>query len=285
MRRSRACAARKCRYPTRSISRTPRCRSRRRSWPPPEGSSAMTEFVMPSLGADMEAGTLVAWLKQPGDRVARGDIVAEVDTDKGVIEVEVFSAGVIDRLLVEPGTKVPVGTPLAVIRDEEAQTAPRPRPAPPAAAQPAPPAAAQPAPPAAAQPAPPPPTPRPEPAPSAASLHAPEVHRQAQRLRISPSARRLARELSVDASSAARHGARRSHHARGHPAGGPAARRRTDARRSHSRRRAHAPGDRRRDGAFQARDPALLRQPHHRLRPARWLGSRSTIRAVPSASG
>ena len=156
---------------------------------------------MPSLGADMEAGTLVAWLKQPGDRVARGDIVAEVDTDKGVIEVEVFSAGVIDRLLVEPGTKVPVGTPLAVIRDEEAQTAPRPRPAPPAAAQPAPPAAAQPAPPAAAQPAPPPPTPRPEPAPSAASLHAPEVHRQAQRLRISPSARRLARELSVDASS------------------------------------------------------------------------------------
>lgn len=72
----------------------------------------------------MEAGTLVAWLKQPGDAVSRGDIIAEVDTAKGVIEVEVFSTGTIERLLVEPGTKVPVGTPLAVIREAgEASTA------------------------------------------------------------------------------------------------------------------------------------------------------------------
>jgi pyruvate dehydrogenase E2 component (dihydrolipoamide acetyltransferase) len=78
----------------------------------------MPDFVMPALGADMEAGTLVAWKKQPGDRVARGDIIAEVETDKAVVEVEVFTSGVIEALLVRPGEKVPVGTPLARIRAE-----------------------------------------------------------------------------------------------------------------------------------------------------------------------
>jgi pyruvate dehydrogenase E2 component (dihydrolipoamide acetyltransferase) len=76
----------------------------------------MTEFRMPALGADMEAGTLVEWLKKAGDPVARGDIIAVVDTEKGAIEVEVFDAGVIERTVVEPGQKVPVGTVLAVIR-------------------------------------------------------------------------------------------------------------------------------------------------------------------------
>ena len=71
---------------------------------------------MPTLGADMEAGTLVEWLKKPGDTVARGDIIAVVDTEKGAIEIEVFEDGVIDRTVVEPGQKVPVGTVLAVIR-------------------------------------------------------------------------------------------------------------------------------------------------------------------------
>ena len=70
---------------------------------------------MPSLGADMEAGTLVEWLKGPGDRVKRGDIVAVVETQKGAIEVDIFEEGVIERWLVEPGTTVPVGTPLALI--------------------------------------------------------------------------------------------------------------------------------------------------------------------------
>ncbi len=84
----------------------------------------MAEFCMPSLGADMEAGTLVAWTKQPGDRVKRGDIIAEVETDKGIIEVEVFSSGVIERLVVVPGTQVPVGTVLAVIQDDGAAAGP-----------------------------------------------------------------------------------------------------------------------------------------------------------------
>jgi len=75
----------------------------------------MGEFRMPSLGADMEAGTLVEWLKRPGDPVRRGDIVAVVETQKGAIEIDIFEDGVIERWLVEPGTTVPVGTPLALI--------------------------------------------------------------------------------------------------------------------------------------------------------------------------
>jgi pyruvate dehydrogenase E2 component (dihydrolipoamide acetyltransferase) len=76
----------------------------------------MVDFRMPSLGADMEAGTLVEWLVKPGDRVKRGDVVAVVETQKGAIEIEIFEAGQIERLLVDPNVKVPVGTPLARIR-------------------------------------------------------------------------------------------------------------------------------------------------------------------------
>lgn len=75
----------------------------------------MATFRMPSLGADMAAGTLVEWLKKPGDRVRRGEIIAVVETQKGAIEVEVFEDGVVDRLLAEPGATLPVGTPLAII--------------------------------------------------------------------------------------------------------------------------------------------------------------------------
>lgn len=75
----------------------------------------MSEYRMPSLGADMETGVLVEWKVHPGDHVRRGDIIAEVETDKGIIEVEVFEAGVIEEILIEPNTKVPVGAVLAMI--------------------------------------------------------------------------------------------------------------------------------------------------------------------------
>jgi pyruvate dehydrogenase E2 component (dihydrolipoamide acetyltransferase) len=78
----------------------------------------VAEFRMPSLGADMEAGTLVEWLVKPGDQVKRGDIVAVVETQKGAIEVEVFESGRIEQILVGVDSKVPVGTPLALIRGE-----------------------------------------------------------------------------------------------------------------------------------------------------------------------
>jgi pyruvate dehydrogenase E2 component (dihydrolipoamide acetyltransferase) len=75
----------------------------------------MQEFRMPSLGADMAAGRLLQWLKAPGDQLKRGDIIAEVDTDKGVIEIEVFTEGTLSTLLVQEGERVPVGTVLALI--------------------------------------------------------------------------------------------------------------------------------------------------------------------------
>ena len=59
----------------------------------------MADFLMPSLGADMEAATLVKWRVEPGTRIARGDIVAEVVTDKGVIEIECFEPGIVEELL------------------------------------------------------------------------------------------------------------------------------------------------------------------------------------------
>jgi pyruvate dehydrogenase E2 component (dihydrolipoamide acetyltransferase) len=68
---------------------------------------------MPSLGADMEVGTIVEWRVQPGDTVHRGDIVAVVDTEKSDIEVEIFEDGVIEELVVAPGVEVPVGAVLA----------------------------------------------------------------------------------------------------------------------------------------------------------------------------
>ena len=68
---------------------------------------------MPSLGADMESGTLIEWLVKPGDRVHRGDIVAVVETDKGAIEIEIFEDAIVAELLVALDTEVPVGTPLA----------------------------------------------------------------------------------------------------------------------------------------------------------------------------
>lgn len=78
----------------------------------------MADFRMPSLGADMEAGTLVEWLVKPGDQVKRGDVVAVVETQKGAIEIETFQAGQIEQFLVGLNSKVPVGTPLARIRGE-----------------------------------------------------------------------------------------------------------------------------------------------------------------------
>jgi pyruvate dehydrogenase E2 component (dihydrolipoamide acetyltransferase) len=138
----------------------------------------MGEFRMPSLGANMEAGTLLLWKVAPGDRVTRGQVIAEVATDKGDIEVEVFEDGVVDRILVDPGADVPVGTPLAIIRSEGAPAAK----------------------PVEAKKAPsPPPTPA-EARPREAA--APPAAREAERQRrVSPLARKLAAEMGVDLST------------------------------------------------------------------------------------
>ena len=80
----------------------------------------MGEFCMPSLGADMETGRLVEWLVAPGTPVKRGDIVALVETQKGLFEVEIFEDGIMGEPLVQAGEEVAVGTVLALIQSEGA---------------------------------------------------------------------------------------------------------------------------------------------------------------------
>ena len=117
----------------------------------------------------MDAGLLVAWNKQPGDRVKRGDLIAEVETDKGIIEVEAFTDGVLEKLVTPVGEKVPVGTVLALIREDGVATSSRTRESSDRSLT-----------------------------TSATELpHAAPAH-EPTRLPMSPSARRLARELGVD---------------------------------------------------------------------------------------
>ena len=78
----------------------------------------MADFLMPTLGADMTAGTLITWKKKVGDRVTKGEILAEIDTEKAAIEIESFHSGVIEQLLTKPGDTVAVGTVMAIIREE-----------------------------------------------------------------------------------------------------------------------------------------------------------------------
>lgn len=77
----------------------------------------MIEFKLPSLGADMTEGKLLAWHVKPGDSVQRGQVVAVVDTSKAAIDVEIWNDGVVQELLVPVGDKVPVGTVLATLRE------------------------------------------------------------------------------------------------------------------------------------------------------------------------
>jgi pyruvate dehydrogenase E2 component (dihydrolipoamide acetyltransferase) len=82
-----------------------------------------SEFRLPALGADMDEGTIVQWNVAPGSVVKRGDVVAVVETDKGAIDVEIFQDGVVREIVVQPGTKVPVGTVLALLEGAEAPSA------------------------------------------------------------------------------------------------------------------------------------------------------------------
>jgi len=76
----------------------------------------MPEIIkMPKLGFDMAEGTLVRWLRAVGEEVNKGDVLAEIETDKATVEVESPYSGVVNRLLVEQGSIVPVGDPVAVI--------------------------------------------------------------------------------------------------------------------------------------------------------------------------
>ncbi|MDD3602763.1 MAG: dihydrolipoamide acetyltransferase family protein [Sulfurovum sp.] len=88
----------------------------------------MSTFVMPSLGADMQSAVLMEWKVKEGDPVTKGMVIAEVETSKGVIEIEVFEDGTVEKLLVEEETECAVGTPLALIRSKDTAAAIEPTP-------------------------------------------------------------------------------------------------------------------------------------------------------------
>ncbi len=156
-----------------------------------------TELTMPQMGYDMQEGTVLRWLKGEGDAVANGEPIAEIETDKAVVEFESYAAGVLRRILIPAGTTVPVGEPIALVgaQDEvidmpDADDAPDTDAAPDADA--APPASAAIPMPAASVTSPESETPTPE--------HEPEPAPEAPPppLRASPVARRLADERGID---------------------------------------------------------------------------------------
>ena len=77
----------------------------------------ISEVTMPSMGADMTEGTIVKWLKSEGDQVARGDKLAEVETDKTVVEMEAFAEGLLRKIVISEGSLVQVGEVIAFIGD------------------------------------------------------------------------------------------------------------------------------------------------------------------------
>ena len=85
----------------------------------------MIEFKLPALGADMDEATLLEWSVQPGDVVKKGQVVAVVDTTKAAVDVECWQEGTVAELLIQPGEKIPVGTPLATLLEAGEKTAPK----------------------------------------------------------------------------------------------------------------------------------------------------------------
>jgi pyruvate dehydrogenase E2 component (dihydrolipoamide acetyltransferase) len=172
---------------------------------------------MPQLSDTMKVGVLQKWRKNEGDAVSPGEVLAEVETDKAVMDFEAFDKGVLLKRLVADGSSVPVGTPIAIIgkagedvaalvEEAKARSAaggPKAAAAKPAEAKAPAPAPAKPAPApapasngAAARPAAPAPRPAPAPAPRAAAPAAPAA--TGTKILASPLARRLATDLGVD---------------------------------------------------------------------------------------
>jgi pyruvate dehydrogenase E2 component (dihydrolipoamide acetyltransferase) len=143
----------------------------------------MIEFKLPSLGADMDEGTLLEWRVVPGQPVKKGDIIAVVDTSKAAIDIEVWVDGTVHQLLTEIGQKIPVGTAMArlLAPGETAATVPAPPPPPPPPTRPAAPTVA----------------PGPMPAPVRMAVPVAAAGATPSGQRVSPAARRRAGELGV----------------------------------------------------------------------------------------
>ncbi len=144
----------------------------------------MSDVLMPRLSDTMTEGVISAWVKHAGDEVQRGDVLAEIETDKAVMELEAYESGVLTRIVAPEGAIVPIGQPIAVIGgDSSSEEAAAERPAEPATSTPSAPTSPSPT------------SPSPTPAPESAE---PPVTAAAERLRATPLVRRLAREHNID---------------------------------------------------------------------------------------
>ena len=146
----------------------------------------ISEVTMPSMGADMTEGTIVKWLKAEGDQIGRGDKLAEVETDKTVVEMEAYAEGLLRKIVVSEGSLVQVGAVIAFIGDADDDI--------PEVAAAAPAAEAAPEAPAGT----PAPTPTPEPVQQAALAPVAVPASQGGRIKASPIARKIAEEKGVD---------------------------------------------------------------------------------------
>src|SRR5215470_657125 len=75
----------------------------------------MSEITMPRLSDTMEEGTIARWMKSPGDEIKKGDILAEIETDKATMDLEAYEAGTLQQILVQEGETVPIGQAVALI--------------------------------------------------------------------------------------------------------------------------------------------------------------------------
>ena len=141
-----------------------------------------TSIVMPKMSYDMQQGTVVRWLKDEGDQIVSGEVIAEIETDKATVEMPAYVNGVMGRIVVETGRSVPVGELIAIIT-QQGETLPPVDPTP--VEEPAPEA---------------PQTSEAIPLPAASTTQAeiPATGPATGEVRASPIARRLARERGID---------------------------------------------------------------------------------------
>ncbi len=136
-----------------------------------------TDVILPSLGFDMTEGKLSRWLRQEGERVEKGQAIAEIETEKATVEIEASVSGVLAKIVVQAGQTVPIGTVIGIIAEpgeKVAAAAPPPAGAPPVPAAP------------------------PSPAPSAEERAEEERGEAGGRIKASPVARRMAEEAGLD---------------------------------------------------------------------------------------
>ncbi len=150
-----------------------------------------TELTMPQMGYDMQEGTVVRWLKAEGAEVKRGEPIAEIETDKAVVEFQSYADGLLQRILVHEGRTVPVGEPIALVGDaDEADAAPAVADAKAPEAVPAPQVDEEPAVPSLPEP--------PQDQPAATRIETVRRAADGGRVRASPVARRIAEERGID---------------------------------------------------------------------------------------